>query len=74
MKLTLLPYPNYYAAGYTLHLYCKYLNADHEFDEFPHEYFGHYGPEVFRGARQQGWIIHRDRTATCPKCAKVLKS
>ena len=74
LKPTLLPHPNAYASGYLLHLYCKWLNAAHVYDEFPHEYTGEYGPDVFREARQQGWIIHRDRTATCPKCAKEVKT
>ena len=70
MKLTPLPQPITYASGYSLDLYCKWLTADHKFDEFPHQYTGEHGPEVFRRARQRGWIIHKDRTATCPKCAK----
>ena len=73
MKPTPLPHPNYYASGYTLHLYCKYLNAEHEFDEFPHEFFDQHGPVTFSQARAHGWIIHKDRTATCPKCAKEIK-
>ena len=73
MKIKPLPHPNYYASGYTLHLYCKYLNAEHKFDEFPHEFFDQHGPVTFRQARARGWIIHKDRTATCPKCAKEIK-
>ena len=73
MKIKPLDNPNYLASGYTLHLYCKWLNEDHVYGEFPHQYTGEHGPAVFRKARQRGWIIHRDRTATCPKCAKEVR-
>lgn len=73
MKLQPLPNPNYYASGYTLDLYCKWLNEDHVYAEFPHQYTGEHGPKVFGAARKRGWIIHKDGTATCPKCAKELK-
>lgn len=69
-KRILLPQPLQFASGYSLHLYCKYLNPAHKFDEFPHEFFGEYGPDVFNEARAAGWVIHRDRTATCPKCPR----
>lgn len=70
MSGTKLPNPLPIASGYTLRLYCDHLNPQHKFSEFPHEYFGEYGPDVFREARAAGWIIHRSRTATCPKCAR----
>lgn len=73
MKIKPLDNPNYLASGYTLHLYCKWLNEDHRWDEFPHEYFDQHGPTTYSNARKAGWIIHKDRTATCPKCAKELK-
>lgn len=65
---SLLPRPLTYASGYSLDLYCKYLNPLHTFDEFPHQFFGEYGPDVFAAARANGWVAHKDRTATCPKC------
>lgn len=61
------------ASGYTLDLYCKYKNPAHKWDEFPHQYFDEHGPNTHRSARKAGWLIHKDRTATCPKCAKELK-
>lgn len=57
---------------YVLHLYCKYENPDHAFDEFPHEYNHELGSVCRSDARKAGWILHRDGTATCPKCAKAL--
>lgn len=60
------------ASGYTLHLYCKYQNPKHKFAEFPHEFFDENKSVAWRDARNAGWVIHRDRTATCPKCKKVL--
>ena len=67
-KPTLLPRPLTIASGYSLHLYCRYLNPAHKFGEFPHEYNGEHGPRVFNEARAAGWRIHKDGTATCPKC------
>jgi hypothetical protein len=75
MKLTLRKSPIYCPGAYDLHLYCKYENPAHRFDEFPHEYSGDfqtYG-EAAKAARSVGWILHRDGTATCPKCAAALK-
>lgn len=69
-KPTLLPRPVQIASGYSLDLYCKYLNPAHKFREFPHQYTGEYGPDVFNKARAAGWVIHKDRTATCPKCPR----
>lgn len=60
--------------SYDLHLYCKYENEDHEFQEFPWTIgdFQTYG-RAARWARSRGWILHRDGLATCPKCARALK-
>lgn len=70
MSATKLPNPIRCASGYSLDLYCDHLSEKHGFMEFPHQFFGEHGPQVFREARAAGWIIHRDRTATCPKCAR----
>jgi uncharacterized paraquat-inducible protein A len=64
---------NHVASGYTLHLYCKWENVGHVWDEFPHEYFHEHRAKAWAAARKAGWIVHKDRTATCPKCAKKLK-
>jgi hypothetical protein len=73
-KPVLLARPEWCPGAYLLHLYCKYENPDHAFKEFPHEVDDcqTYG-EAASVARGWGWILHRDRTATCPKCAKALK-
>jgi hypothetical protein len=69
----LLERPEYCPAAYSLHAYCKYENASHGFNEFPHEPEGceTYG-EALSALRSYGWIMHRDGTATCPKCARAL--
>lgn len=60
---------------YVLHLYCKYENPDHGFEEFPHEpHPCQTHGEAARMARSWGWSLHRDGTATCPRCAKRLKT
>ena len=72
--MELLDNPNYMAAGYALHLYCKYRSDSHVFAEFPHEYTGELGSKCRTSARRAGWILHKDGTATCPKCAKELRA
>ena len=71
--LRAIEHPNTYASGYTLDLYCKYENEEHSFQEFPHQYLGENWADVSRQARKEGWVIHRNVTATCPKCVKHLK-
>lgn len=67
--------PEYCPGAYVLHLYCKYENPDHGFQEFPHESDQVYSQgAAHRQAREAGWILHRDGTGTCPKCAKRLKA
>lgn len=69
------PRPEYCPGAYVLHLYCKYENPDHRFNEFPHESDQVYSQgEAHRQARDAGWILHRDGTGTCPKCAARLKA
>lgn len=70
---SLLDNPEHCPGAYSLHLYCKYQNRAHAYDEFPHE------PDqvqtfaqALRQARRWGWVYHKDDTATCPKCAKAL--
>lgn len=72
-KLTIDPGFCYLASGYTIDLYCKYKNPDHVWDEFPHTYFHEKGSVARSRAKRAGWIIHKDRSATCPKCANKLK-
>ena len=61
--------PLYLAGCYLLDLYCDHLNNDHGWTEFPHQFTGQTYGECAKVARKSGWIIHRDNTATCPKCA-----
>ena len=66
--------PIHYASGYSLHLYCDYLNPEHGYDEFPHEFTGETFMDCASQARKLGWKFHKaTRTATCPKCVKVLR-
>ena len=71
---TLLPNPFCCPGSYDLHLYCRYENEAHSFEEFPWEIgdFQTYR-EAARWAKGQGWILHPDKTATCPKCAAALR-
>lgn len=66
--------PNGYAGCYTLDLYCKYNNPDHRWSEMHpgvwSQYLGETFGECASAARADGWVIHKDRTATCPRCAK----
>lgn len=66
---------NHCPSGYSLHLYCKYQNPAHGFREFPWEMdeWETYG-QAAAEARKAGWILHRDRTATCPKCRSILNT
>lgn len=54
---------------YSLHLYCREENVEHEYNEFPHEYVGYDRGEALKKARNNGWILHRNGEATCPKCS-----
>jgi uncharacterized protein (DUF169 family) len=57
-----------------MHFYCKYDNPSHAYNEFPHESTDcETRGEAITHARRAGWIFHRDRTATCPKCAAALR-
>lgn len=72
MALKLLEHPNPCPSGYSLHMYCKYENPAHRFNEFPHEFVDEEPARVRKAMRRSGWILHRDGTGTCPKCAKEL--
>lgn len=60
--------PTEYASGYTVDLYCRNWGRSHEYDDHKETFFGHTFGECAKQARAAGWVIHRDRTATCPKC------
>ena len=59
---------------YSLDLYCDQKNFDHRYDEFPHVYTAEYGSRCRRDARRDGWILHKDHTATCPRCSRKRRS
>lgn len=55
-------------------LYCKYWGDwEHNFGTWGVEYFAETEAQCKAAARKDGWIIHRDRTATCPGCARIAK-
>lgn len=60
------------AYGYTLDVYCACWGKPPSYeDQGTGSYFGETKGEAFRMARADGWILHRDDTSTCPKCATV---
>lgn len=72
-KPTLLADPHLCPGAYTLDAYCKYEFDDHGWHEFPHQFVEQTSRQCAKKAKSRGWILHRDRTATCPKCAKALR-
>lgn len=61
--------------GYALDLYCKWNNPAHEWNPVQtrhDEFYAEHGSTCRSEARRIGWIMHRDGTATCPQCAKIL--
>lgn len=57
---------------YSLDLYCDHWFNGHDFKEFPHCYMGETYGQCATKARKSGWLLHRNGTATCPKCCKAL--
>lgn len=67
---------------YNLALYCKHTDSNcwecknEKFEtgggcpRFPIEYIHEFGSVCRTDARKDGWILHRDGTATCPHCKK----
>jgi hypothetical protein len=62
--------PQQYASCYTMDLYCDHTNPAHPWDSFPHSFMGETFGECAKQARKRGWVLHKDRTATCPICNK----
>lgn len=74
-RLSKLDAPEICPGSYSFHAYCRYDNPDHDFNEFPHEPIGaQTRGEAVAQLRSIGWILHRDGTATCPKCAALLRA
>lgn len=65
--------PIQFASGYSLDLYCKYINPDHVAAEFPAKFFGETFKDCKLDAIRDGWAIEvGERLATCPKCVRKL--
>ncbi len=74
-RLSKLDAPEICPGSYSFHAYCRYDNADHDFDEFPHEPIScQTRGEAMAQLRSIGWTFHRDGTATCPKCVALLRA
>lgn len=77
-KLKRVEHPMTCPAGYSMDLYCdrfsgRYDDGVHTQGEFPHQYQGQSYSDSARRATHHGWILHRDYTATCPKCSGKRK-
>lgn len=72
MRLKIARRPKKIDAAYKADFYCKYENRAHVEDEFPVHVEGESWGDAIRQVRAQGWIVHRDHTATCPKCVAAL--
>jgi hypothetical protein len=60
--------------GYLLDLYCDAENEEHEFNEFPHQFFHEFGATCRANARKSGWHLSKDgEHDLCPKCSGKLK-
>jgi hypothetical protein len=64
--------------GYSMDLYCDRWDGSfdtvHGYAPFPVQYHGDTRGECAREARRDGWILHTDYTATCPKCSGKRRS
>lgn len=67
-------HPNTCPGSYEFHAYCAWENPEHAYDEFPHvpEATQTRG-EAMSDLRRRGWVLHRDGTATCPKCVPLVR-
>ncbi len=72
MSAPRLPDPTPCPGGYSIDLYCDRLRTDlpnHRIGaDFPEQATGETRGEAQRAARISGWVLHRDGTATCPRC------
>jgi len=66
--------PQVVVEGWALDLYCRYnVDVVHDMDSWGVSIGGFSKSDARAEAKALGWVIHRDRTATCPKCAKALE-
>lgn len=62
------------ASGYTIHLYCDFVNQSHRHDRFsnPDEFFDESSRVAWKMAIASGWKFYERRTvAKCPLCVKM---
>lgn len=64
--------PTHCPSGFSFDLYCKYETGDYAHDSQIGEIHGPTERDARKLLRQSGWVLHRDRTATCPSCARML--
>lgn len=58
-------------ARFTLDLYCRYRGPDGQGHSGAHAtFYGRTFSQCVLSARAAGWVIHHDRTATCPSCRR----
>lgn len=72
MRLKIARSPKKIDAAYKADFFCKYQNRAHEEGEFPVHLEGESWGDTISKARKLGWVVHRDHTATCPKCVAAL--
>jgi len=64
--------PATYVDGFLFDLYCKYEHEDWSSPPAFEQFEGFTARNARAQIRKRGWVLHRDRTATCPECAKAL--
>ncbi len=72
IRLKVTRRPRKIDSAYKADFFCKYENKAHVDGEFPLHIEGESWGDAIRKARDLGWRVHRDHTATCPKCAAIL--
>lgn len=72
-KLTLREDPLPVVEGWAMDLYCRYtVDVEHDMDTHGVSIGGADRADARRQAKAMGWVLHRDGTASCPRCAKAL--
>lgn len=72
MRLKIQGRPRKIDSAYKADFFCKYQNRAHVEGEFPVHLEGESWGDTISKARKLGWVVHRDHTATCPKCVAAL--
>ncbi len=61
--------------GWAMDLYCQYsLDIRHDMTTHGVSYGGNDRADARRQAKADGWILHRNGFATCPRCAAILRA